>query len=107
MERVYIAVAALIGGLVAAFLGWVESKEAFDIRKFGGSAIRALIAGLVLATAYDVSRSLGMLDLFYAFLSGAGVDVIGNRLAGRFGNGSFPIPAGVKAKNQTPEGKEG
>ena len=58
MERLYIALAALVGGLVAAMLGWLESKEAFDARKFGGSAIRALIAGIIFAVSYDLSNSL-------------------------------------------------
>jgi hypothetical protein len=33
-----------------------------------------------------------VLDLLYAFLGSAGVDVIGNRIAGKLGNGSFPLP---------------
>ena len=92
MDRFYISMAALLGGLVAALLGWLESSEPFDSRKFGGSAIRALIAGILFAVGYQLSGTLGLLDLFYAFLGGAGVDVLGNRVAGKFGNGSFPLP---------------
>ena len=94
MDKLYIALAALLGSLVAALLGWLESKEPFNIRKFSGSAIRALIAGAVFAAGYELSGTFGILDLFYAFLGGAGVDVIGNRIAGKFGYGSFPIPPG-------------
>jgi hypothetical protein len=94
MDKLYIALAALLGGLVAALLGWLESSEAFNLRKFGGSAIRALFAGAVFAAGYMLSGTVGILDLFYAFLGGAGVDVIGNRIAGKFGNGSFPISSG-------------
>ena len=92
MDRFYIAMAALFGGLVAALLGWLESNEPFNPRKFGGSAIRALIAGIIFAVGYQLSGTAGLLDLFYAFLGGAGVDVLGNRVAGKFGNGSFPLP---------------
>jgi len=92
MERLCIALAALLGGLAAALLGWLECGEPFDLRKFGGSIIRALIAGVVFAAGYHLSGPAGILDLFYAFLGGAGVDVIGNRIAGKFGNGSFPLP---------------
>jgi hypothetical protein len=92
MERLYIALAALLGGLAAASLGWLESSEPFDRRKFGGSIICALIAGVVFAAGYHLSSPMRILDLFYAFLGGAGVDVIGNRIAGKFGNGSFPLP---------------
>jgi hypothetical protein len=37
-----------------------------------------------------------VMDLLYAFLGGAGVDVLGNRIAGKLGNGSFPLPSGSK-----------
>jgi hypothetical protein len=92
MDRFYIALASLSGGLVAALLGWLESAEPFNSRKFGGSVIRALIAGIVFAAGYQLSDHLVALDLFYAFLGGAGVDVLGNRIASKFGNGSFPLP---------------
>ena len=91
MDRLYISIAAVMGGVVVALLGWLESSEPFNIRKFGGSVIRALIAGAIFAAAYEMSDSAGWRDLFYAFLAGAGVDVIGNRIAGKFGNGSFPL----------------
>lgn len=96
MERLYIALAALLGGLVAAILGWLESNESFDARKFGGSAIRALIASIIFAVSYELPNSLTGMDLFYAFLGGAGVDVLGNRIAGKLGNSSFPLPSGNK-----------
>jgi UDP-N-acetylmuramyl pentapeptide phosphotransferase/UDP-N-acetylglucosamine-1-phosphate transferase len=99
MDRVYILLAALIGGLVVALLGWCDSNEPFDPRKFGGSAIRAAIAAVIFAVGYHLSGPVGILDLFYAFLGGAGVDALGNRLAGKFGNGSFPLPA----RKKTPE----
>ena len=96
MERLYIALAALLGGLIAALVGWMESNEPFDPRKFGGSAIRALVASIIFAAGYQLSNSVTVLDLFYAFLGGAGVDVLGNRIAGKLGNGSFPLPSGSK-----------
>jgi drug/metabolite transporter (DMT)-like permease len=92
VDRLYIALAALLGGLATAFLGWLEYGEPFNPRKFGGSVIRALIAGIIFAVGYQLSGSVGILDLFYAFLGGAGVDVIGNRISGKLGNGSFPLP---------------
>ncbi len=98
MERLCIALFALLGGLVAALLGWLESGEPFDERKFGGSAIRALIAGIIFAVGYQVTEYFGVVDLFYAFLGGAGVDAIGNRIGGKLGNGSFPLPNGSKGK---------
>jgi hypothetical protein len=100
MDRLYITIAAVMGGVVVALLGWLESSEPFNIRKFGGSVIRALIAGAVFAASYEMSDSAGWRDLFYAFLAGAGVDVIGNRIAGKFGNGSFPLSNSPETPNQ-------
>jgi hypothetical protein len=92
MERLHLALAAFAGGVVSALLGWLESGESFNRRKFGGSAVRALIAAAVFAVGYDMGGSVGALDLLYAFMGGAGVDVIGNRISSRLGNGSFPLP---------------
>jgi hypothetical protein len=99
MDRLYIALAGLSGGMVAAMLGWMESGEPFNSRKFGGSIIRAFIAGIIFAVGYQLSGSVGILDLFYAFLGGAGVDVLGNRVAGKLGNGSFPLPEPPKGES--------
>ncbi len=95
MDRLLVGLLALAGGLAAALVGWIESKEAFDGRKFGGSAIRALLAAVVFAAGYQLSNGINTLDLFYAFLGGAGVDVLGNRIAGSFGNSSFPLPQSI------------
>ncbi len=91
MERLFIALVAVVGGMVAALLGWLDSKEPFDGRKFGGSAVRSLIAAAVFVVGYQLSDGVNALDLFYAFLGGAGVDVLGNRIAGSLGNGNFPV----------------
>jgi hypothetical protein len=90
MNTLYIALAALLGGVAAALLGWLENSEPFSPRKFGGSLIRSLIAAAVFAGGYQ-SGAVGIIDLLYAFLGGAGVDVIGNRISGKLGNGSFPL----------------
>lgn len=105
MERLYVALAALLGGLAAAFAGWLESNETFDVRKFGSSAIRALIAGAVFAAGYELSGPMSILDLFFAFLGGAGVDVLGNRISSKLGNGSFPLSNSAKAA-EAPESEK-
>ena len=92
MNTLYIAMVAFWGGVAAALLGWLESGVLFNPRKFGGSVIRSLIAGAIFAAGYQLSSgSIGIIDLLYAFLGGAGVDVIGNRISGKLGNGSFPL----------------
>ncbi len=106
MDKLWVAIAALSGGLVAAGLGWLESKEPFDPRKFGGSAIRSLIAAVIFVAGYSFSDSIGILDLFYAFLGGAGVDVIGNRIAGKVGNGSFPLSSGESPEDEAKQSQD-
>ena len=81
MEIIFIGVAAFLGGIVAALLGWTETNEAFDARKFCSSLIRAIIAGGVIAVAFNYSE-ITLLSFLIAFLAGAGVDAGGNRIAG-------------------------
>ena len=39
MDLVLIATAAFGGGILNAFMGWLDSKEAFDPRKFSKSLV--------------------------------------------------------------------
>lgn len=100
MERIYLALAAMVGGIVVALLGFWDSKEPFDPRKFGASVLRSLIAGVIFAVGYNLAEQISVLDLLWAFLSGTGFDVGVNRIAGALGNGSFPLPAAAKPANQ-------
>ena len=77
-----VALLACAGGVVSALLGWLNSGEAFVPRKFIASVIRALIAGVAFAVGYSFADGISILDLFAAFLGGAGIDVLGNRIAG-------------------------
>ena len=87
-----IGVAAFLGGIVMALLGWTESGLPFDVKKFMSSVIRALVAGVGIAVVFDYGANTGPLSYFIAFLAGAGVDVGGNRVAGA-------IAARIRKKN--------
>lgn len=89
MNVIWVAVSALLGGLTAALLGWMDSAEPFAVRKFAASAVRALVAGIVFAVGYSYTNSLTPIDVGLGFLGGAGVDVLGNRISGA-------IKAGLK-----------
>ena len=55
---------------------------------------RIVVSDLVARRAIwfgGTGRTEADMDLFYAFLGGAGVDAIGNRIAGKLGYGSFPL----------------
>ena len=89
MNIIWIGALAFVGGTTSAVLGWLDSKEPFEVRKFTASIIRALVAGVVFAVGYSFTNGLSPIDLGIAFCGGAGVDVLGNRISGA-------IKAGVK-----------
>jgi len=82
MNVILVGASALVGGMVAAVLGWLDSGEVFEARKFSASIVRALIAGVVFAVGYTYTNSLSPIDIGIAFVGGAGVDVLGNRISG-------------------------
>jgi len=82
MNVIWIGVAAFVGGMVAALLGWLETQEDFDARKFGSSGVRALVAAILFAVGFNYTNHVTPIDIGWAFLGGAGIDVLGNRIAG-------------------------
>lgn len=82
MEVILIAVAAFLGGVVAALLGWLKTDEPFVPRKFTASLVRALVSAIGFAAAFHYTNSITPIDFLLAFLGGAGVDAVGNRLSG-------------------------
>uniref|UniRef100_A0A6M3K3A2 Uncharacterized protein n=1 Tax=viral metagenome TaxID=1070528 RepID=A0A6M3K3A2_9ZZZZ len=82
MEILYVASAAFGGGIASAIMGWLDSGEVFIARKFTASIIRALVAGGVFAVGYTLIGGVTVMDIIIAFVAGAGVDVLGNRIAG-------------------------
>ena len=82
MNVLLVALAAFVGGIIAALAGWLETQEPFNLRKFGSSIARALLAAVGVAIAYSYANNLSALDIAMALLAGAGVDVLGNRVAG-------------------------
>ena len=83
METVYISLAAFGGGMTSTILGWLQSGLPFVPRKFFASALRSLLAGGSFAMAYStVMGTPTIADMIVAFGAGAGVEVLGHRLAG-------------------------
>lgn len=89
MNIIFIGVAAFVGGIVAAVLGWLDANEPWDSKKFAASLVRALIAGLGIAAAYSYANSITVLDIVICLLAGAGFDAGINRISGA-------IKAGLK-----------
>ena len=78
----YISLAAFGGGLASGLLGWLHAGGKFDGKKFFASGLRAVVAGGVAAVAHSqVIGSPTWVEIITAFVAGAGVDVLGHRLA--------------------------
>ena len=86
MNILWVAVAAFVGGIISAVLGWLNSGEVFNARKFTASVITALVAGIVFAIGYGYSNGLSAMDVAIAFVGGAGVDAMRDRAAGYIAN---------------------
>ena len=101
MNTILVIVVTIVGALVSATLGWIDSGEDFVGRKFASSIIHAILAAIIFAVgSYTTLASIGTWDFFVAFLGGAGIDVLGNRLEGFVSTKSkTAIPA---APAQTP-----
>jgi len=68
------------GGLGAGILGWIESGEAFDSRKFSGTLIRSAITGLVGVLAFQNIPQPTIWEYAMAFITGMGIDYGGNTI---------------------------
>lgn len=79
---ILIALAAFCGGILSALLGWLDSAEPFNGRKFSKSVLFALFAGFFFAVGYSFTDSIGVKDILLAVLAGAGVDGLSNRIIG-------------------------
>jgi hypothetical protein len=68
-----------------AVLGWVDSGEKFNGRKFGASVLRGVITalGVVVAfpAAFPSTAPIGLLQYVLALLAGAGVDTLGHTVS--------------------------
>ncbi len=85
INLIIVTAAAIIGALFSGTLGWIDSGEPFIGRKFASTILRSIIAGITIAVGFvfvpDMNLFQLIIDALFAFLAGAGVDVIGNRLA--------------------------
>jgi hypothetical protein len=97
IQTAVFVILAIAGALFSAALGWLDSGEVFNARKFTSSMLRAVLAGAVFSSTALVNVDLGtasfVLFAVAAFLGGAGIDVLGNRIAGAASPKTTPTPA--------------
>jgi hypothetical protein len=71
-------ITAVLGGLSAGVLGWLESGDQFDPRKFAGTIARSVISALVAFLGFQNVVEITVPMLVILFLAGMGVDFGGN-----------------------------
>ena len=74
MNEFIIAGSAGAGALALSLLGFLNSQEAFNWRKFVGSAITAVVSGFGVAVTYQYSQGVTAIGVMTAFLTGVGAD---------------------------------
>jgi len=87
IQTLQVMLSALGGAIFSAVLGWGESGEPFNARKFAMSILRAIVAGLGIGiTAYygleATTLTSTIITCAVVFLAGMGIDAGGNRLSG-------------------------
>lgn len=83
MALLLLGLSAFGGGVIAALLGWADSHEPFNGRKFLQSVLLALLGGFGFAVLYDKGSSeVALRDIIVGGLSGAGWDNLTNRFLG-------------------------
>jgi len=87
---ILVFLAAFLGGIVTAIMGWVSTTEPFIGRKFLTSVVKSFIGAAVIAVAFDYSGTTSIILLLAAFLSGAGVDAGIKRVTDAIKSNSTP-----------------
>ena len=82
MDYLAVAIWAFDGGLAAGLAGFLKSQEPVDWRKVAYTVMRAFIAAIVYAKAFEFSNGAPGCEVFSAFLGGMGFDVAGHRIWG-------------------------
>ena len=79
MDIILVAlIIGIFGGALSAILGWLDSDETFNPRKFTSGIIRASIGGIALAVIFPITQ--GTASLVLLFLATVGVDAGANKV---------------------------
>lgn len=93
MNVLFFVLLAFAGAIARALIGWLDSKEAFDVRKFGATVVRAAIAAAVWAIGAGLDGTqLTVPTALSAFVSGTALDITLNVIGTKLGNPQFPLP---------------
>jgi hypothetical protein len=80
---IWVALASLVGGLIAGVLGFLKAGGTFQWSSFAQTIWTSIGAAVIFAAAYQfTSGYLTVYDILAAFLAGMGSDNFINRLVG-------------------------
>lgn len=89
IQMLILFLATVTGAVTTSTLGWLDTGDPFNLRKFLPGIIRGIAAAIVVFIA-TYEGWIGEVTLFTylgAFIAGMAVDVAGNRVAGILGIG--------------------
>jgi peptidoglycan/LPS O-acetylase OafA/YrhL len=104
---VLIIIDAVLGALVAAYMGWLDSGEPFDAKKFSSSILHGIIAAVIFVLGYSFATSVSPWDFLVIFLGSAGVDVVINRTTGAIAQKAPSTTDPAKPKTKVDTSKTG
>ena len=82
-DPVYVtAFLAALGGILAAFLNWLNGHEDFAPRKFLSSLIMAVVSGWTFGLTYDKAPAVTPFVVLTCLLWGVGFDAVKNLTLG-------------------------
>ena len=82
INLIWIILAAFLGGMATALIGWSQQGGPWDSKKFTGSVAGAVIGAVVAALTIEYESATTPLVYLTAFLIGVGVEGGGNRIIG-------------------------
>ena len=98
IELLILFIATILGAATTSGLGWLDSTEAFNARKFVPGIIRGIVAAIIVfipaSTGY-LGATMGLVTILGAFVAGMAIDVTGNRIAGISGIGQVKSSVAV------------
>lgn len=82
IEILLLVLSAVAGAAVASALGWSESTESFNAKKFASSLIRGAVGAVILVLGYQYVVAIEPWDYILVFFGGAGFEVTVKRAQG-------------------------
>lgn len=96
MDPLIIAICWLAGSAIIGIIGWMNSSDAWNTRKFMSTILGGVSGAIVFGLAYQYTgASLTVLDYLTAIAAGMGVGAAVPRISGAIASRSAKLPPHV------------